>query len=184
MSTTNAEGAHLALPLAFLDYVFPVILAFIAGFRLLTAATSKVDYLNRSPSETESKEYDFLRLQLLTLAFFAITVITLAVTVFVTTQTISIGFEYALGYLSVAMFCFFISSYMYSFRITNRLPYIGETLEFVGIVSLGIGFFYLVVQVVPTSIWLGVLYMIFLSALVGVAGYELYLNNRKRFHPR
>ena len=176
-----------------LNYVFPVILVFIAGFRILTAATSKKKpYVPLQPSEVA--EYQYWRIGLLTLAFFSITVITLTLTLFDPTDP---NFEYGLGYLSLAMFCFFISSYMFIFlrkkqngkqgekqyekRIT--FPYIGETLEFVGIVALGVGFYYIVILVAPALISLEILYLSFLSALVGVAVYELH-ENRSFLHPR
>ncbi len=131
--------------------------------------------------ESTAGEYQFSRTQLISLAFFTIAIITL---VAVRSDLTESNFVYGLSYLSVAMFCFFIGSYLFIFQHKgNRIPYIGETLEFVGIVALGIGFFYIVIEIVPDSISLEILYLLFLSALVAVASYEVYINYRF-FHPR
>lgn len=141
--------------------------------------------MDAAPAQSQAEEYQFQRYNTVTLAFFTITVITLSLTLASASEP---NFQYGLAYLSLAMFCFFIGSYMYIFRRRLKgqrqltLPYVGETLEFVGIVSLGTGLFYIVTLVVPDSIGLAILYMAFLFALIGVAFYELY-QNKKFLHP-
>ena len=189
----------MAHPFAFLDFVFPVILAFIAGVRTWTILTSKIAEPqrptpadNRNPGAGESKEppsekgeWATSRTNTMTLAFFSVTVITISITLVKPDHR----FEFGLAYLSFAMFCFFIGSYMFSFirRLKGqkyfRLPHIGETLEYVGIVSLGMGLFYIVNLVIGDSIGIIVLYLSFLVALIAVAFYELY-QNKMFYHPK
>ena len=127
----------------------------------------------------------------MTLSFFTITVITITITLAsVYGNGSDPKFEFSLAYLSLAMFCFFIGSYMYIFRRRIKrnppqlsLPYIGETLEFVGIIALGTGLFYVVTLVAFESEVLPILYLSFLVALVAVAVYELY-QNKAYLHPR
>lgn len=187
----------MAHPFVFLDYVFPLILGFIAVFRIWTILTSKIveperalpaEKSNPRPEEMKeppspNAEYQTSRSNTMTLAFFTITVITITITLVEPDHR----FEFGLAYLSLAMFCFFIGSYMFIFlrRLKGqkhfRLPHIGETLEFVGIVALGTGLFYIVTLVVEDSIGLVMLYLLFLFALIAVAFYELY-QNKKYYH--
>ena len=123
-----------------------------------------------------NEEYTNSRNHNITLASFTMAVIGLVAS---RQDLVGSNLQYGLSYLSVAMFCFFIGLYMYIFRQKkNKYPYVGETLEFVGIIALGIGFFYLITQIVPGSISLEILYLGFLAVLVLVAVIELRINRQ------
>lgn len=156
-------------------YFFSAILLSIFGIRLSTALRNR-DYMNAEIQENEKQEYQNSRNHSITLAAFTIGAIALITS---RDDLTNINFQYGLAFLSVAMFSFFIGSYMFIFQNKrNWFPYIGETLEFIGIVSLSIGFFYIVLQLFPESPLLPVLYGLFFIGLVAVASYELYLNKR------
>ncbi len=58
-------------------------------------------------------------------------------------------------------------------------PYIGETLEFVGILALTMGLFFIIAGLFQESLLLRVVYSASLLSLLGIVGYELYLNRRE-----
>jgi hypothetical protein len=158
-----------------LQYVFVGVLTAEFGIRIATAFTAP-QYMNAPVQESEKQEYQNSRNHTITLAAFAIGAIALVSS---RDDLESLNFEYGIAFLSGAMFCFFIGSYLFIFQNKqNWLPYVGETLEFVGVLSLAIGLFYVISELFPASLSLPIIYWMFFSVLVGIASYELYLNKR------
>lgn len=147
----------------------------------MTPIDSKTPFLIKAVTEEGKNQYQSSRSHNITLASFSIA----AIALITSRNDLNIqNLQFGIAYLSIAMFCFFIGSYLFVFRQKgNIIPYYGETLELAGILSLGIGFFYVVTQLFLENVALDLLYLAFFFTLVGVAAYELRLNIRY-FYPR
>jgi hypothetical protein len=56
-------------------------------------------------------------------------------------------------------------------------------MESVGIISIGIGFYYIITVLLEKNYFFTILYLIFFFGLVGITIFELILNKRF-FHPK
>jgi uncharacterized membrane protein len=133
--------------------------------------------MNSEVDNNQREEYRNSRNHSMTLAAFTIAAIALVIS----NESISesVNLQLGIAFLSGAMFSFFIGSYMFVFLSKRHwFPYFGETLEFVGILALAMGLFYIVTGLFEESLLLQIIYLISFAALVAVTGYELYLNRR------
>jgi hypothetical protein len=97
----------------FLDYAFPIIIFFIVFIRLITPLTSKVNFMDKALNTTTIEEYRRLRDHLITLVSFTLAAIALISS---RTDLDKPYLQFGLAYLSIAMFSFFIGSYLFTFR--------------------------------------------------------------------
>jgi hypothetical protein len=129
--------------------------------------------MKKGASEGEKQEYERSRSQNLTLAAFSIAALGFILSTTVVPETNTL---FGIGYLSVAMFSFFIAAYLFKYRPKKWFPYIGETLELSGILCIGVGFYYVIAKIFSNNIPLAGLYLAFLVALIAIVAYSLRLN--------
>jgi hypothetical protein len=160
-----------------LPYFFLIILVAVFSVRIVTAFTNR-RYMNSKVNEDQKEEYRSTRNQSITLSAFTLAAIALVFSNESISQ--SPNLELGIAFLSVAMFSFFIGSYMFMFMNKRHwFPYIGETLEFVGILALAMGLFNIITGLFQESLLLQVIYFVFFAVLLAVAVYELLLTRRE-----
>jgi hypothetical protein len=84
----------------------------------------------------------------------------------------------AVFYFSISLTCFFGSSYLFDYRIRRIFPYLGQIGEYVGIISLGFGFFAFAYSVFPSDMFVLSIYCIFVTVILTVAIVEIYYNKK------
>jgi hypothetical protein len=147
--------------------------------------------------KAEKKHYDDFRTHSITLASFTMTVIAVIVALpgilgvtpadqqarhNVVDQSIIDHNIKSLFYLSLAMISFFISSYLFLLRENRWFVYTGESLEYMGIVAVGIGLLSLMLNV--TNSWfLGIVYLVFVIGITIIALIQIRISVRF-FHPK
>jgi hypothetical protein len=147
----------------------------------MTPLRTKVPFFNRPVDDYAENLYRNARNQNITLAAFSTAVLALLFSVNLpnspSPNTTNESFEYGIIYISLATFFFIIASFTYILLRSRRFPYVGQTLEYTGLVALGIGFFHVIRVILSESVLLNVILLpAFLVGLLIVAGYELYLN--------
>jgi hypothetical protein len=160
-----------------LAFFFLAVLVSVFSIRFATALSNR-QWMNSEVDNNQMEQYRNSKNHSITLAAFTIAAIALVTS----NQSISESVNLQLGitFLSGAMFSFFIGSYMFGFLSRQQwFPYIGETLEFVGILALAIGLFYIIIGLFQASLSLQILYFSFFAALIAVTGYELLLTRRE-----
>jgi hypothetical protein len=164
-----------------LNYIFAGIVLGFIGIRILTPVKAKFNFFDQPIDDYAEGVYQNARNHNITLAAFSIAVLALILSSGIGDSTTirNENFEFGIAYISVATFFFFIASYTFVFLKSRRFPYVGQTLEYAGIIALGIGFLLIIRIIFPESILLNIfLYPGFLISLLSVAGWELYLNFR------
>jgi|CXWL01.1.fsa_nt_gi hypothetical protein len=81
------------------------------------------------------------------------------------------------SFLFSGLFLFFISSLLFNIGHRRIIPYVAENLHSMGILSLGIGLFYIALTIIVINTPnLELLFFLFPLTLMGVLSYEEYLN--------
>lgn len=157
-----------------LDYpvIFWIILLGHPIIRTLLPLRTKYDFTKIPIQNTERSEWKGLRDHNMVLASF--TIVAIAIIFALPSDTIQ-DKKPALFYFSIAIFNFIIGSYLFRFTMDRRIPYTAETLEYVGIIALGIGLLYLVSSLV-NDILFDVIYLIFFLGIVIITIIDLTLN--------
>ena len=168
------------------DYLWLIMVgAFIARMIVPFGSKFRRDYMTCviPVSEKEKQQYDSFRSHSITLASFTMTVIAIIIA-FPKQEQFSANLM-SLVYLSVALVSFFIASYLYVFRTNRWFPYIGESLEYMGIIAVGIGLLSLMENVAQSNIadntsvnsiiLINIVYAIFLIGMIAIAYKEISL---------
>jgi hypothetical protein len=129
---------------------------------------------NKFPlGKAEKKHYDNFRSHSITLASFTMTIIALIVA-FPNPGELSANIK-SLFYLSIAMTSFFISSYLFMFRRYRWFPFIGESLEYMGLVAMGIGLLSLIQNLTKGNPLLSMVYAFFVIAVILIAALQIHI---------
>lgn len=123
----------------------------------------------------DDKNLDRARNANIALASFTIVAIALTVTI----DDNKITNENTFAFLSLAMFLFFIASYLFEIGYNKWVEHIGETLEYAGVISLASGLLYLIHGKIQSP-FIELLYLGFLIAMIFTSIFEQVLNYR--FH--
>lgn len=115
----------------------------------------------------EGNLYDSYRTHSITLASFTMTIIAIIVAFPNANQLIQNIMS--LSYLSLAMVSFFISAYLFPLRQGRWFVYTGESLEYLGVVAVGIGLLSLLLNLTKGNDWLGLVYGLFVIAISVIA---------------
>lgn len=137
--------------------------------------------MDKSPlEEAEKEEYTNSKNHNIVLASFTIAAISviLAFQAGELTQNLQWAALDSLFYLSIAMMCFFIASYLFSIRITRWYVYTAESLEYTGIIAVGIGFFRLIQVKVVNDDRITALYVLFIVGILFLVWLDLRFNKR------
>lgn len=153
----------------------------------MTPLRTKVHFFNKPVDNYAESLYQNARNQNITLAAFSTAVLALLFSVDLPNTdaiTRNENFDFGIIYISLATFFFIIASFTYILLRSRRFPYVGQTLEYTGLIALGIGFFHVIRVILSESVLLNfILLPLFVAGLLAVAGYELYLNFRY-FYPK
>jgi hypothetical protein len=148
-----------------------IILGVVISIRIGTALTNK-GWMNSEIDNDQREQYRNSKNHNITLTAFTLGAIALVIS----NESISRSLNLQLGiaFLSGAMFCFFIGAYLFSFLSRRQwFPYIGDTLELVGILALAMGLFNIITGLFESSLLLQVIYFLFFAAIIAVTAYEL-----------
>jgi hypothetical protein len=121
--------------------------------------------------KAEKKHYDNFRSHSITLASFTMAIIALIVA-FPNPTQLSTNVK-SLFYLSIAMTSFFISSYLFTFRQNRWFPFTGESLEYMGLVAVGIGLLGLIQNLTKGNPLLSMVYALFVIAVILIAALQI-----------
>jgi len=153
----------------------------------MTPLKTKVQFFDKPVNDYAESLYQNARNQNITLAAFSTAVLALLFSVDLPNtdpNTTNQNFDFGIIYISLATFFFIIASFTYILLRSRRFPYVGQTLEYTGLIALGIGFFHVIRVILSGSDLLNVILLpAFVIGLLVVAGYELYLNFRY-FYPK
>jgi len=152
--------------------IFWIILIGFISFRTLLPIRCKYDFKKIAIRDTERSEWKSLRDQNMVLASFTIVAIAIILSL---PSGFSEDKKPSVWYLSLALFSFIIGSYVFRFTTDRRIPYVGETLEFEGLLALGIGLLYLASSIFK-DIMFDLIYSVFFIGVFVVALIDLYLN--------
>jgi hypothetical protein len=164
-------------------------------------ARKKSEYKAIPLGTAEKKHYDNFRSHSITLASFTMTVIAIIIAFPIdesadpaeeqkvmplqkqTKENLVSQNIMSLFYLSLAMVSFFIASYLFLLRETRWLVYTGESLEYMGIVSVGIGLLSLMQNITNNNNILGVIYAFFVIGITIIAIIQIWISIRF-FYPK
>jgi hypothetical protein len=174
-----------------LDYIWILLVAIFVGRMLVPIFSPKrkrymniEDDLSRPEKEQrmmpigkyENTLYDDYRSHSITLASFTMAIIAIVVA-FPTVDLVNQNIV-SLYYLSLAMVSFFISAYLFPLRRNRWLVYAGESLEYMGVVAVGIGLLSLILNRTNYDEWLALIYGLFLLAITAVAAIQIRVSIR------
>lgn len=156
----------------FPEFFWALMLGF-AVFRMSIPTWGKLKKMNLEPLlPSEQEAYDKNKNQNIALASFTIVVIALAVALH-DNQIYDVN---TFVFLSLAMFMFFIASLLFEIGYSLLVPYIAETLQYAGILSLATGFIFMIENAGINSDLLSILYIGFLCSIIGIVILEQFLN--------
>jgi hypothetical protein len=179
----------IALDYSVLNYIFAGVLLVYIGFRIMTPLRTNVHFFDKPVDDYAEGLYQNARNQNITLAAFSTAVLALLFSVDLPNtdadpSTRNENFDFGIIYISLATFFFIIASFTYILLRSRRFPYVGQTLEYTGLIALGIGFFHVIRVILSESDLLNVILLpAFVAGVLIIAGYELYLNFRF-FYPK
>jgi len=158
--------------MSIIDYpnIFWAIMIGIAGIRMIIPLGNKI--MKEALLSSEEEENVSKRNHTLMLASFTIVALTLVVIFAQEKESLNSN---SFAFMSVAMFLFFISSYLFHIGYKLWVSYSAETLEYVGIISLATGFLYMVSPSFQ-EIFIDLIYIGFFVSMIAVVIFELVLS--------
>ena len=161
-------------------FFWVIILGF--GFcRFIIAKTTKTEYFkNDVLNEEQRTEFRHSRNHNLILASFVMIPISITLNLH-GIESLSLQ-KIGLYYFSFSLLCFFIASVLFHTRFKIWLPFTGDILEKMGIVSVTVGFLYLIFGFFKNDPALGAIFSGFFIGIAVIIAIDIYIN-WVAFHP-
>jgi hypothetical protein len=159
-----------------------IILVFFASIRIIVGIKGR-KWLVESPKELEIEGYSKERTNNLTLSGFALAAIALFLTIGFSEMGIDeISVSDTVFFLSISLVVFIISAYFYNFSMNRVYPFIAVSLEWIGLLSIGIGLFLFFADVFSSDLRFIFLYAIFFGLVfyIGHKDVQLYVKFFKK----
>ncbi len=159
------------------DYLFFVLIVFgIARAIVATVPMSGRKWFTGTPIDAELERFRRERPNNLTLAGFSLAALTLFLTVGTTPldPSRSLNVRDTTFYISISLVCFIIAAYLFPIATNRYFSYIADSLELLGLLSIGIGMLLFFLNNFAEISNVQVVYWILFIAVIVIGSLEIY----------
>ena len=149
--------------------------------RYLIAVTTPTNYF-KSNILSEDQKLEFRNGKNHNMVLASFTIIAISISISLTDIRTNDLEKIGLYFFFFALFCFFISSVLFHSRFTVWLPFTGDIIEKVGIITVVTGFLYLMMGHFEDDPFLGTLALLFIAGISVIVAADTYIN-WIAFHP-